>query len=832
VSHPLRTIRVRKSPPPPTGRRQESPQGDGNQSSHGCQAHRESPVSCEAPSVNAALRGSPGGGSVGAATGLAGERRAGGGQRAEKSGTSSFFILISLLSSPLCLLPPYHDTDFHDTCSAMETLTPADATAHKRKRSPSESVPPSTAPPAKVSKAGSGNALSINYLARQAQDDLPLLNKEDTIPNLLQLLSAYSSVLDRHESLASNLGARPLGPILIKRFERCFDAPPKVVASHHKGAATGAEESGHQITWLEVIEFARSHPGQFTLSTFSEGKRVCQFYYPQKQFRVQISEEDFLFINSGRCQELIPPLPIWEDEEKEVGTCDVLEAKLKELTNLADMVAARTRQLSHRLKGRRAAILERRADGGSGTPAKIGAQQTTTAPTLASSSGFVPVNSSLEKAGSEIDTSTGSFAAVRSELLKHFESLPQNHSNPRPQSRHHSTTAHADHFLPLVAKHAENLPTRDDAASTNSSLSPVPPNLPTEPLSFYVADSTPNAQHSRAPTTGQHGPPIGGQTFTLGSTPLKHNFSRPLPPALESSQPFRPLCQAHMDGLPRGHRVLPPCDRCRRLRMDCVKNLTSCGGCTKKHARCHWRDVSREELGDLDHLMDSMEQATASYGGGATNGYVNGDAVYDDLYESDDDDSNPLEDLEALGEKEEQREKELAERAREDEEGLRSARELARQGREASTYALEEPQAGTATRAEGGDDVELLTPNAPDTSRAGSVILNAVQEPPAHVYMSAHDQTMQQDELKGAMDVSASSTTPASNTLDVLKEDLSSAVDSNTPSAPSSAFVPLPSQSKTESLPYGTLPSNLDTPSYGGFHPVNGSHVGAAWRMN
>jgi len=47
--------------------------------------------------------------------------------------------------------------------------------------------------------------------------------------------------------------------------------------------------------------------------------------------------------------------------------------------------------------------------------------------------------------------------------------------------------------------------------------------------------------------------------------------------------------------------------------------------------------------------------------------------------ESDDDDSNPLEDLEALGEKEE-REKELADqRLREDEEGLRNARELSRQ---------------------------------------------------------------------------------------------------------------------------------------------------------
>lgn len=90
--------------------------------------------------------------------------------------------------------------------------------------------------------------------------------------------------------------------------------------------------------------------------------------------------------------------------------------------------------------------------------------------------------------------------------------------------------------------------------------------------------------------------------------------------------------------------------------MDCVKNLTSCSGCTRKHARCHWRDVSREELGALDMGVDS------SYGLGEDGdgySYANG---HDD---SDDDDSNPLEDLEALEEQEE---------------GLRNARELSRMG--------------------------------------------------------------------------------------------------------------------------------------------------------
>ena len=121
------------------------------------------------------------------------------------------------------------------------------------------------------------------------------------------------------------------------------------------------------MTWLEVMHFAQAHPSQFTLSTFSEGRRVCQFYYPQKQVRVQVNEEDYLFIRSGRCQDLIPPLPIWEDEEKEVGTCEILEKTLRDLTTAADMIAARTRQLSHRLKGRRMAIMERRAGEGRAT---------------------------------------------------------------------------------------------------------------------------------------------------------------------------------------------------------------------------------------------------------------------------------------------------------------------------------------------------------------------------------------------------------------------------------------------------------------------------------
>ncbi|KEQ61987.1 uncharacterized protein M437DRAFT_9673, partial [Aureobasidium melanogenum CBS 110374] len=371
----------------------------------------------------------------------------------------------------------------------------------KRKRSPSlapyqGAIPPQNKAP-KTNNVSS--QLQINYIARQCIDDLPFISKEDTLPGMLETLSSYTQVLDRHESLASNLGARPLGPILIKRFERCFDAPPRVIASH----SHARESDLPQVTWLDVVHFAQAHPSQFTLSTFSEGRRVCQFYYPQKQVRVQISEEDFLFINSGRCQDLIPPLPIWEDEEKEVATCELVEKALRDLTAAADSVAARTRQLAHRLKGRRMAILERR-------------------------------------------------------------STEESHNNQVQQQ------AVPPSFV----------------SSNSTSVSPVPTNVAAiaaaaaAQASHYVRDESPQSQP-------------------------RHNFSKPLPPSQEVSQPYRTICQAHMESLPRGSRVMPPCDRCRRLKMDCLKNLSSCGGCTKKHARCHWKDVSREEVQGLDGFEEA-----------------------------------------------------------------------------------------------------------------------------------------------------------------------------------------------------------------------------------
>jgi hypothetical protein len=206
--------------------------------------------------------------------------------------------------------------------------TPLNDAGAKRKRSPeADGHAPPAAPPKTAKTANTTNVhLAINYLARQYSEDLPLISNEDTLPQIIALLQEYHGVLERHESMACNLGARPLGPILMKRFERLFDGPPKVLKNHGK--------DGNVVTWLDVVEFARNKPEQFTLDQRSEGLQVCQFY--TKQCRVQISEEDYLLISSGIPQKLIPPQPIVEDEEKELGTLEILEKNLSSICHAAD----------------------------------------------------------------------------------------------------------------------------------------------------------------------------------------------------------------------------------------------------------------------------------------------------------------------------------------------------------------------------------------------------------------------------------------------------------------------------------------------------------------
>lgn len=473
-------------------------------------------------------------------------------------------------------------------------------TSAKRKRSVSAEALPQPAPPVKVAKMHSHH-LQINYLARQHSEILPLISREDPLPSILSLISDYDGVLQRHESMAGNLGARPLGPILIKRFERLFDGPPRVLKSHGKDGST--------VGWLDVVEFAKNKPDQFNLEKTRDGVRVCQFY--TKQSRVEITEEDYEIIASGMPQKLIPPQPIAEDEEKELGTLEILEKQLGYVVQLADQgawpevttdecatliatVSARARQLNHRLKNRKNAIIGRReaeapksdhlkrsnhhhnarvADMGQSSLSSNGDRHSSASPF----SGFVAVNSKHpvlnEPAQHDAymhDRSTtanvtivngtslhGVSDAVRNELLGKF--LSNNEiaaSTDHEYSRRPSVSA----SRPSGTSRLKGKPTSEpaDHAGTVNSASPVPiPNTPTSLLPYVKPSSVDR---------------------------------------IDDNGPYKAAMVSRMEQLQRGDRIQPPCDRCRRLHMDCRKNLTACMGCTKKHAKCSWKDVLEDEL--------------------------------------------------------------------------------------------------------------------------------------------------------------------------------------------------------------------------------------------
>ncbi|KAF2663869.1 hypothetical protein BT63DRAFT_113611 [Microthyrium microscopicum] len=414
----------------------------------------------------------------------------------------------------------------------------------KRKRTPDPDGPisASPAPPAKTSKT---NHLAINYLARQTSDDLPLISHDDTLQNILLLLTEYHGVIDRHESMAFNLGAKPLGPILIKRFERWFESPPKVLKCHGKEGTT--------VSWLDVVEFARNKPEQFTLGQMSEGVRVCQFY--TKQCRVQISEEDYVMISSDIPQRLIPPQPVIEDEEKELGTLEIMESNLTSIFQMADQVAARGRQLRHRIIARKQAIIDRRAsdpafENRAASPSNIALINGNG---NSASPGFTAVNNTrqvTDSSGHTIELSkVGATEGTIQELLKQFSTV---------------------RLLRRMANGEVVAPGQSQLIGNAARSSTTPGNRPDGHL-----DSTPLNVSTSSP-----------QIF---STP-----SSIIPKADDG--PYKQEMVARMESVKRGERILPPCDRCRRLHMDCIKNLTACAGCTKKHAKCGWKDVRLEEL--------------------------------------------------------------------------------------------------------------------------------------------------------------------------------------------------------------------------------------------
>lgn len=263
-------------------------------------------------------------------------------------------------------------------------------------------------------------------------------------------------------------------------------------------------------------------------------------------------------------------------------------------------VSARARQLNHRLKSRKNAIIARRefeatalddknasssrpnnirvADMGQSSVQSNGDQRASISPT----SGFVAVNSRQSHANEASYESSvyenhraanvtivngtslhGASAATRAELLsKFFTNSERTASVDQDPSRRASMNT----SRPSLSKSKPKATTEsNDYASLINSTSPVPiPNTPSALL--------PNVKPSPADR-------------------------------FDDSGPYKAEMVARMEQLLRGDRIMPPCDRCRRLHMDCLKNLTACMGCTKKHAKCSWKDVVDQELRDNPFVL-------------------------------------------------------------------------------------------------------------------------------------------------------------------------------------------------------------------------------------
>ena len=180
----------------------------------------------------------------------------------------------------------------------------------------------------------------------------------------------------------------------------------------------------------------------------------------------------------------------------------------------------------------------------------------------------------------------GASAATRAELLsKFFTNSERSAAVDQDPPRRGSMTTTSRPFAP--SSKSKTKPTADstDYANTVNSTSPVP--IPNTPSSLL-----PQVKPSPADR-------------------------------FDDSGPYKAEMVARMEQLLRGDRIMPPCDRCRRLHMDCLKNLTACMGCTKKHAKCSWKDVLDDELRENPFVARVGMGADKEEGTGAEGGFEN-----------------------------------------------------------------------------------------------------------------------------------------------------------------------------------------------------------------
>lgn len=217
-------------------------------------------------------------------------------------------------------------------------------------------------------------------------------------------------------------------------------------------------------------------------------------------------------------------------------------------------------------------------------------------------------SSALATLAQSTQSSPGGFVAVNAR--PHHD---QNGAGASQTTRHDLLTK----FHTLSDRRASSQPTNGATDGRRPSMGPQPPSHPTTPL--------PGTSNKPPPKPAETGPSNLARPPPYSDSELQHMMNSPVPipntpsnllPAAsqrasqpqekDDGGPFKAEMVHRMESLAKGERILPPCDRCRRLHMDCLKNLTACMGCTKKHAKCSWKEVREAELrGSFSHHVEA-----------------------------------------------------------------------------------------------------------------------------------------------------------------------------------------------------------------------------------
>ena len=201
---------------------------------------------------------------------------------------------------------------------------------------------------------------------------------------------------------------------------------------------------------------------------------------------------------------------------------------------------------------------------------------------ISPASGFTAVNSRHNDLPNGNTPFTGTSATTRAELLSKFFT-----NNER-------ASGYPEH---VPSRRTSNISTsRPRTSETKAKHKPEPEHPPVPNSASPNQVAIPNTPFSLLPYVK----PSAAERF-------------------DDSGPYKAEMVSRMELLQRGDRVHPPCDRCRRLHMDCLKNLTACLGCTRKHAKCSWKDVTDDELRDYvppeprrDDVDDGISEQSSS----------------------------------------------------------------------------------------------------------------------------------------------------------------------------------------------------------------------------